>query len=753
MALVSEGPPKKRSKRRDGPPFKCDFPNCNKEFLRSEHLSRHQLNHNPKKIFRCPRCDKTFVRNDLLVRHERRHSQRDDSKSSPPKQLSSVNTIVRTHNSSAPTPSPHMGENPTPNLLSWLFSEDPESLDAVNSSNMDSAEIDQMFANNGQAFFLLDGFENISSNSALFSDQPISIGSTETSYMKNEYELNDVLLAEFKTLIPALATHPDFLQFKLEKMLRTYWKYFHPRFPILHKPTFVASQTPPSLLLSMFIIGARLSTIFDDLYSPDHIEDPQSFADLIANPLRWHIFSSPDFEPPATIWTIQSLLLLEFYEKNCSSRKMHERAHLHHGTTIQLLRRLPTLGGTPQKLGQPEDVSNWHSWIEVESLKRATYMCFYMDTIDAIMYGHEVLIYAHQVQLTMPVEDEVWDADLRNFKQVIKQAKKPQRFLLVLKNLLNGVSTRTNAFGKKVLVSGLSAVMFQIQQRDLQLAFGLDKFGASETAKNWRELMTAAYSIWRNDVGVSCCSSKTAIENVKAASGFMELSQKDTRCKCTVYHMAHVCMSIPQYDFLIFAGAPWRMNVKPSSPLERDAICKRVLEWTETRHAKVAVVQCYLLLFEMFLSPQGAPEEYEYDYDADRDLFFRSNPISIALLVVWTYVFIKCGRETYKPQLPKESGYQYLRRIRSQFSSAAGCVLETTNEEDTGSQLYGKVKKWTDVLDSIPDKQNLVGLLGMVGHKMANARYSIVKELGKLIVFCARRSSGSSQIILYDMYD
>ncbi|KAH3670725.1 hypothetical protein OGAPHI_001240 [Ogataea philodendri] len=745
-------PPKSR-KRLDGPPYKCDFPECSKVFQRSEHLSRHKLNHNPKKIFRCdyPACGKTFVRNDLLVRHNKRHEARNEKTNTFTKQLSSANSIVQTHKQEQPpTPTATAPDESAPSLISWLFQDENKPLGQYTSEEMFSTDFSELFSNNGQSFFLQEGFEDLSPSTAILSDQTAPLENPRSEYSKNEYQLTDLNMIKFKTLIPSLATHPDFVQFKLEKLLRTYWKFFHARFPILHKPTFVASQTPPMLLLSMFMIGARLSTIFQDFYSPDHIMDPHTFADTIADPLRWHIFSSPNFQPPAAIWIIQSLLLLEFYEKNCSTRKMHERAHLHHGTTIQLLRRLPSLGGSPQKLGQLEDVNNWYNWIEVESLKRATYMCFYMDTSDAINYGHQMLIYAHQLQLTMPVADEVWDANLESFKYIIKQTSRPQRFLIVLKNLLNGVSTKTNSFGKKVLISGLSAVMFQIQQRDLQLAFGLDKFSSNENASNWRELMTAAFSIWRNDVGDSCCSSRMAIENVESSTTSTQFSLSDTRCKCVVYHIAHICMSISQYDFLIYAGAPWRMNVKPSSALEREAICKRVIEWTETKHARVAVVQCYLLLFEMLLSPQDSKTDFQYDYQADSDLFFRSNAVSISVLVLWSYVYIKCGVED---RTKKETGYEYLRRIRQEFTDITKCSLHTSQTNCSGSEYYGSLLKWSAALDLITKKEQMTGLLDMMGERIATTEYSIVNELGKLIKFCSVRSAGSPSSILHDMYD
>ncbi|OAA72388.1 Transcription factor [Cordyceps fumosorosea ARSEF 2679] len=56
--------------------FACEYPGCDKIYSRAEHLQRHQLNHNPKEIFRCDLgdCDQKFVRLDLLARHKKRHT-------------------------------------------------------------------------------------------------------------------------------------------------------------------------------------------------------------------------------------------------------------------------------------------------------------------------------------------------------------------------------------------------------------------------------------------------------------------------------------------------------------------------------------------------------------------------------------------------------------------------------------------------------------------------------------------------------
>ncbi|KAH8177131.1 fungal specific transcription factor domain-containing protein [Sarocladium implicatum] len=67
----------KRASRKGAPRrFVCEHAGCDKIYSRAEHLQRHQLNHNPKEIFRCdvPECDQKFVRPDLLARHKKRHT-------------------------------------------------------------------------------------------------------------------------------------------------------------------------------------------------------------------------------------------------------------------------------------------------------------------------------------------------------------------------------------------------------------------------------------------------------------------------------------------------------------------------------------------------------------------------------------------------------------------------------------------------------------------------------------------------------
>jgi hypothetical protein len=49
--------------------------------------------------------------------------------------------------------------------------------------------------------------------------------------------------------------------YPLEQYLDSYWRLFHPTFPIVHRPTFGSMTTPPMLHAAMIAIGGQ--------YSPD----------------------------------------------------------------------------------------------------------------------------------------------------------------------------------------------------------------------------------------------------------------------------------------------------------------------------------------------------------------------------------------------------------------------------------------------------------------------------------------------------
>lgn len=241
--------------------------------------------------------------------------------------------------------------------------------------------------------------------------------------------------------------------------LSLYWDIFHTQFSILHRPSFDTQSCSPLLLLSMAIVGCNYTE-----YQP--VNKTRSaefkFSNLIARPLRFMIFQDEDFRTPIKLWILQSLNILEWCEKNFLTRDMHERAHIHHGTTAQLLRRSPLLGGNPanrpkekRKNGagsattsageeesdsQPEgvipraddtDYDLFMKWVESELMKRITFMTFYSDTVDYIKFRHNPQIMFYQLQLLcLPCDDvNLWESTevLGSFKRVVKRQKKLQQ--------------------------------------------------------------------------------------------------------------------------------------------------------------------------------------------------------------------------------------------------------------------------------------------------------------------------------------
>ena len=55
-------------------PYKCDFQNCDQDFVSSSGLSSHKRSHAKEKPFVCQVCKHTFVHLANLVTHERTHT-------------------------------------------------------------------------------------------------------------------------------------------------------------------------------------------------------------------------------------------------------------------------------------------------------------------------------------------------------------------------------------------------------------------------------------------------------------------------------------------------------------------------------------------------------------------------------------------------------------------------------------------------------------------------------------------------------
>ena len=106
-------------------------------------------------------------------------------------------------------------------------------------------------------------------------------------------------------------------------------------------------------------IGA---SCLDKIHGYEVTQAGAELSNFLAWHLRWEIFSDYNFRPPAKLWVFQALLLLELYEKMYSTRALHERAHIHHATTITLMRRGSSLIGR-SALDSPPRRQTGNEWI------------------------------------------------------------------------------------------------------------------------------------------------------------------------------------------------------------------------------------------------------------------------------------------------------------------------------------------------------------------------------------------------------
>ncbi|CAL1188478.1 unnamed protein product [Candida parapsilosis] len=819
-------PPKK--KKRSLGHFPCRH--CDKVFTRSDHLARHNLNHEPKEVYICdfqieingklqPR-GKRFVRKDLKERHLKRHYELQELDASG-KHSGVYNYTTPSVNESTPEGSTQVFQRPTTTNSSMQSPQYPLTTNLATNTMPPQFDLDSL-RNNGTTLpqndiltwlFDIPQFDynlhrdnsqrtNLPppyqhplqhNGSPPFVPPPPPLGTLEdqlvTAYDFNVFPnennpLDDLLsrqvimkedqmrkLSQVSDSLPTYSSitsnsspatsdtilgHDaqardtedsiDFdllgitnlLELNVEQVFeicnakrlsiyfKNYWSTFHPQFTFMHGPSFDL-KSHPLLLASMIIAGA---TSFNSGETTEH-----SIAQLFAEELRYAIFKHEDFLQSRP-WVIQALNILEWVEKNFLSRRFHQRGHVHHGATVQLLRRSPMMGGNPSAVKRATsngstsaeesdsnveeevntDMDLYIRWVESESMRRITFMTFYLDITDYVKFRHNPLIEFSQLQLlNLPCDERLWESMSINgsFKKLAKLQKKLQTkqktFLTGLKELLRGQYQALKSyplFTQKVLLAGLVSLMFSQSEMNNSL------FRVNSN-KSWKDNVMTTFE--------SCLDIVS------------KLDYKSIYRPFDVFHLARImACDINHYDLAIFAGAPANQSVAATKKDKRIVERKMKNVWSHQRSLE-CVVQSYKFLWEVLLN------ENNWDSNKSSDCSFT---LSHAMLMLWSYCFVVCGKEsslyqefpqevTYNQMaaLSAEEGYHYLSRTREEFYKG-GCRLS-----------------------SITNKKNISGLCFLVGSKLKISHWEVLREYAKLILNCGFRSIGKETVLCLDLFD
>lgn len=383
----------------------------------------------------------------------------------------------------------------------------------------------------------------------------------------------------------------------MQLYLGSYWKHFHRQMPILHQPTFSADGANDLLVLAVMALGASQ---LGNRYGRLKTTSASKFATFVAWHLRWQIFMHSDFRPPAKLWVFQTLLLLEFYEKLGSTRLLHERAHVHSATLINLMRRGTTLTGEDDTVRRTPNTTPdeaWHRWIETESTRRAAFAAFCIDASHAIMFGHAAIMVVHELRLPLPCDDALWSATSaaevgRVHASLHTHGIKPTTFIEGLKRTLTGKRLKTNNFGRIVLMAGLQSITWHLGQRDLQVS----SLGASSSLgmpTMWREAMAKSFDFWKRDFE----DSMSHMKNVALPWQQAQSSEDKDACASAdvLHHLSHITLHVDFIECQIYTGAH-RLFGRNITRSDHERAKNKMLEWSKTPAARSAVVHALQIL-------------------------------------------------------------------------------------------------------------------------------------------------------------
>jgi len=550
----------------------------------------------------------------------------------------------------------------------------------------------------------------------------------------------------------------------MQAYIVSYWLHFSDQVPILHKPTFSADRTPNLLLIAMMTIGAAC---LDKEHGQKVVKAGADLSSFLARDLRWEVFMDSNFRPPARLWVFQALLLLELYEKMYSTRELHERAHIHHATTITLMRRGRSLLGksaldsppNPRGGGDKDNSSRqsstsglahtadewWNHWITNEATRRTAFAAFVIDSIHATMFGHSTVMVAHEMRLPLPCDEKLWKATSgsevgRIEANLMSNSMKPISFLEGLKRTLSGQEVQTNSFGRTILMAGLLSVSWHMNQRDLQVnSLGGGVSQALGGRDKWRSTLTHAFDSWKRDFD------KSLARNGDFSSGSADpysqsldtSSQSDPNVvfesRIVLHHLAHMAMHVDIVDCQIFARAK-RLLGRAIGAQDLNSAQRRMKDhWAPSAKARDAAYYALKFLYSVLMpggggvgaagAANGAHRPRDSYSARDDVLLNRPWVLYFAALVVWCYGYALEG-------------------------PCPDAVLPTTQVEKTQRMReylshYGGMKS-PDDLKVEKGINNNSALLMVLKDTFENTRWELLHEGAQLLNNCLQLNIGTS---------
>ncbi|KAF2087735.1 hypothetical protein K490DRAFT_65575 [Saccharata proteae CBS 121410] len=195
------------------------------------------------------------------------------------------------------------------------------------------------------------------------------------------------------------------------RYLDHFWQFFHPHFPIKHKPTFVAQSQPPLLLAAMLAVGAQ--------YSQEAGSKAESRAlhgkclKAIAKREHDHVHSSRS-EDMQAIFLVE--LISQFRGQRASKSLSAAFRNLYHSLCRDADARATNIddianSSVSRDSSEYNIWQQWQHWIVRSSKSRLLGACFVLDAQQNVLLARtESETFISGLDLTRPAPVQLWDA-------------------------------------------------------------------------------------------------------------------------------------------------------------------------------------------------------------------------------------------------------------------------------------------------------------------------------------------------------
>jgi hypothetical protein len=286
------------------------------------------------------------------------------------------------------------------------------------------------------------------------------------------------------------------------------YKHFHIHFPMLHLPTFCATDAYEGLLASLCCVGA--------CYAKDRVsgDEVRRVAEVLwgclsdQSPLCHAITSQTQLQRDPYSWKADELEQIEAFVAVHmlliwnGTAEQRESARARMSLLARFIRSSGMLEFNPQT-PQSSDF-NWESWVHDEKVVRLIHIVYLADTAMFLYFNMAPQLDPFDIQVPLPCDDGAWDAQtpiecgaaLNLYGQEECQLRNPDgtqvprqpQTNMVLTALLAESPDRqpgpTNLWSKFILVHSIIALLLRVEQGGYTLggSEGYDESDASSKA-------------------------------------------------------------------------------------------------------------------------------------------------------------------------------------------------------------------------------------------------------------------------------